>query len=147
VIRTTTPRRAPLRLATQAERAATLKSIASAEATMLSPGWDEGLEHQFGATLPTTPRTAPTLTVVHSFDVAECGFGACAINPACTKSCFYREAEKALGRGARSTVEAKGFEWVEPSPMFKGITIALAVLAALAYIGTLLLAIHIPTGR
>lgn len=46
------------RVSTTEQRRQTLRNIRLAEASMLPPGWDEGLERQFGKTL-TDPRLNP----------------------------------------------------------------------------------------
>jgi hypothetical protein len=117
------PRRAP-RQATAAERAATLRNINRAEARMLPPGWDAGLEHQFGAALPTEPprperpqieqhhlhRAVPTLTVVHNADKAECGHGVCPLSPSCTRRCYLTEAHRSL----RQSIAEREAQLAEP---------------------------------
>lgn len=45
-------------VATTAQRRRTLRNIRYAEANMLPPGWDKGLEHQFGSAL-TEPTQHP----------------------------------------------------------------------------------------
>jgi hypothetical protein len=120
------PRRAP-RQATAAERAATLRNINRAEARMLPPGWDAGLEHQFGAALPTEPprperpqhpqieqhhlhRAVPTLTVVHNAEKAECGHGVCPLSPSCTRRCYLTEAHRSL----RQSIAERDAQLAEP---------------------------------
>jgi hypothetical protein len=119
VIRTTAPtvsagRRAP-RQATAAERAATLRNIRQSEAIMLPPGWDAGLEHQFGAELlpepPQPARVFPTLTaVVRAADAAECGHGVCPLSPSCTRRCYLTEAHRAL----RESIAAREAQLAQP---------------------------------
>lgn len=44
-------------VASQAQRQKTLRNIRHAERALLPPGWDDGLEHQFGSSL-TNPLTS-----------------------------------------------------------------------------------------
>lgn len=88
-------------VATTAQRRKTLRNIRHIEADMLRPGWDKGLEHQFGQAL-TTPQPAGGSEEQEPADLAKprqkpCPPGLCTLqNPACAGHCQYRAAAMAL---------------------------------------------------
>lgn len=81
-------------VATTTQRRKTLRNIRHAEATMLPPGWDAGLENQFGKTLTTKAPTLASVKTDERYVPELCNQH----NTACAGHCRYREAANALGR-------------------------------------------------
>ena len=60
------------------------------------------------------PPTLRSIKPARAAEAAQCGHGTCAVSPACTRACRYREADQAL-RGHYSQRHTQRAEMPEPS--------------------------------